>query len=267
MTAGLGFRVRSKNDNLCFASSCSFPMSETNPLCGLASFYTSTTSLLTEECIDSCELPKSALCVIIASSAGDLTAQTLLASPHYEERRSNIVLGDSIGSCVVTVPPKSSKSFLASTREQNFVEQSNLLWTLENGCQPKSKAILKHHVASRSQCRNFETIQLSNIPPKMDVLRDSNSGTSSIGHPSSETFMASSKNHNQSTLHINSQYVKNTEQALRDDQRSTNQLIDKNMKSISQDFAIDLNKSNIKFLRGSWNNAEVPFQQNVSQLN
>ena len=70
--------------------------------------------------------------------------------------------------------------------------------------------ILKHSVAHRSQCRNFDTVRFKDIPHHTMEDHTSVDGrtheTCTIDHPTSDTFMGKS-NKIPSKLQIGSQYI------------------------------------------------------------
>lgn len=256
MTPGLGLRTSNEDESSCFATSSSFPISATtDPICGLAAFYTSSNSLfqnLDNQNYD--KDPKLAMCVITASSLGDLFSQTLLVRHPSQESKSSILEGNQVGSCAITVPSKDVNEKLISSRDYQFVENGNLLWTLENSYPVNSRSILMHHVASRSQTRNFDTVKLR------DIGRLNNSGnvkaskqkSSSIGHPLSDSFYSDV---NPTKLQINSQYVEDAEDLIINGIRPTN--VRNNDVSFEEDHGIDLNKNNIQYLKNMWSNEKV----------
>jgi len=257
MTTGLGSgnNLGHESDNTCFATSTSFPLSESVPLCGLASFYTNLSSVYDESntIMDYKECPPKALCIISATIAGDLYSHTLLVTSGNEERRERIIEGKRVGSCAVDIPHVPT-NVLSETKLKYSTEAKdmNLRWLLGNRSPVDSQSILKHHVASRSQCRQFETVDLQDIPQRKSKSKRTTTtdhDISLLNHPLSETYMGNSDKKKTSALKIKAQYIRDAELSL-DGHDLRNDSVEQDYSN--KDAKIDLTMNNIQRLKELW---------------
>ncbi len=259
MTSGLGSGklYRNNSDNTCFATSTSFQISESDPLCGLVSFYTNLSTVCNDfNDIDYKEYPAKALCVISATSVGDLCSHTLIATPANEERHEQIVEGNRVGSCAVKIPRVDINMSNATGNEHSTVSKCNdLCWTLKNWFPVNSQSISKQHVASRSECRKFQAVPLQKIPQqKNKSSRIVDHDILSLNHPPSETYMGDSEKKKTPALRIKAQYIRNAELLLDtyNVQSDTLKQLNNSDPHSNKKSEIDLTLENLQQLKELW---------------
>lgn len=185
MMTGLGSRLSTgaQFDTASFATGSSYPISESSNIKGIASFFVNSSQIhkrLGSVGYEHC--PERALCVITANSMGDLHAQTLLALPHTETKHAEIVIGNKVGSCAVQIPYSDDDN--EQIRTDRFSKVGDMFWRVSNDFPSDSQSILKQHVASRTQCRQFESIQLCHLPHRDNKEMTSNDiDNISFAHP------------------------------------------------------------------------------------
>jgi len=203
---------------LSFSSTYCLPESSKESfVCGIAAFFSPTMSLFDRNSLDNFDGFKEnlnisdssqSICVVTATSKGDLIGQTLLQR-NTEDVSTNVsTLGNLVGSSVLKVPylNKSSQEVDLRTRNQKV----ELTWHLQNEYPTSGSSILQTHVSRRAHCRKFETVNFNQIPAYSDNdnIFQSGESWSKIKHPPSDTSMGHLNDDLQSNLpYIPSSYV------------------------------------------------------------
>jgi len=165
---GIGSQSAGQVTSICSNSVFALPdVSDNTFTCGIASFRTDVSGLLSPESI--AELgyerkPKDALCVVTMTNKGDIYSHTLLETNSNAPSRAKQFPCLPVGSSGVPLPKTASQSRSGRNARQKKYGGMNLYVELSNTAPIPSEAILPQTVATKKECRPFATVRMEQLP-------------------------------------------------------------------------------------------------------
>jgi hypothetical protein len=153
-----------------FATSTVFKHADSSPgsfMTGIAAFYTPLSLLLDEVSVDDLgyglDPPSDLLCVLTATSIGDIYGHTLIENRNNVEKRSLRYDDLPAGTSAIPVP-----SNISIDRDGSDIQPQICLWHLSNTFPATSSSIMKQTDSKKSHCRSFITINHHHLNKSID---------------------------------------------------------------------------------------------------
>ena len=229
------------------ASSSFFPHPDSSEgvfSCGLAALYVPTSLLVRGK---DTRLPNKSLCTISATSNCDLYTHSLLKYAALSRNESVMFERLPVGTSSVPVPESLCSIPSRNTRMDS---KHDLYLQVSNEYPLSSQAILGNYVATRSQCRSFETIHMDEVP-KINQNESRKEPYAVIHHPIPAIHLTSDNNNDPKNLSLPMKYLNEVSSALlSNDIDSSPSVLIPNPDEISN---TDISEGKINELKGLWN--------------